>query len=176
MSDITYAEQPTDELPDLSGMSDAELLAQLSTAPAAPAAVAAPAPQVTPEPAPAPAEVAAVVEPVAAPELVTATEPAPALEPASHRDPSKANHWRIQANNAVEQQAFELRKQDSTLTLAEALERSHQMLGLPSPFQTAAPAAEPAKPAQEAAPAEVVADPLAKIQEEIASLLEQKRG
>lgn len=178
MSDITYAEQPTDELPDLSGMSDADLLAQLSTAPATPA----PAPQVTPEPAQAPtpvaapAEAAVTAEPVAAPEVTPAAEPAPALDPASQRDPSMANHYRIQAQNAVEQQAFLLRKQDPTLSLAEALNQSHQMLGLPSPFQTAAPAAEPAKPGQEAAPAEVVEDPLAKIQEEIATLTEQKKG
>lgn len=175
MSDIIYAEQPTDELPDLTGMSDAELLAQLSTAPAA---VAASAPPVTPEPAAAPvaAEAAAIAEPVAAQEVAPAAEPAPALDPASQRDPSKANNFRIQAQNAVEQQALELRKQDPTLSLAEALNQSHQMLGLPSPFQTAAQPAEPGKPGQEAPPAEVVADPLAKIQEEITSLLEQKKG
>lgn len=174
MSDITYAEQPTDELPDLSGMSDADLLAQLSTTPATPAA--APAAPVTPEPAPEPAPAPAAAELVTEPEVTPAAEPAPALDPASQRDPSKANNFRIQAQNAVEQQALELRKQDPTLSLAEALNQSHQMLGLPSPFQTAAPAAEPAKPAQEAAPAEVAADPLAKIQEEITALTEQKKG
>lgn len=175
MSDTTFAEQPTDEPPDLSGLSDAELLAQLHTAPA----VVAPAAPVSPEPTPAAAPVAATVEAaeaVAAAEVTPAAEAAPALDPASQRDPNKANNFRIQAQNAVEQQALELRKQDPGLSLAEALTQSHQMLGLPSPFQTAAPANEPAKSAQEAAAAEVAEDPLTKIQEEIASLTEQKKG
>jgi len=177
MSDTTFAEQPTDELPDLSGLSDEQLLAQLRTAPTTAPAVAAPAAPVAseaaPTPAPAPAAPAAT-EPV--PEAEVTPEPAPAIDPASQRDPNKANNFRIQAQNAVEQQALELRKQDPTLSLAEALNQSHQMLGLPAPFQTAAPAAETAKPAQEAAPAEVEPDALTKIQEEIAALTEQKKG
>jgi len=169
MSDTTFAEQPTDDLPDLSGLSDAELLAQLHTAPAQ---VEKPT-TAAPAPAPAPAE-AAAAEPEVTP--APAAETAPALDPASQRDPNKANNFRIQAQNAVEQQALELRKQDSTLSLAEALNQSYQMLGLPSPFQTAAPAAEAAKPAQEAPPAEELENPLTKIQAEIADLTEQKKG
>jgi hypothetical protein len=177
MSDTTFAEQPTDELPDLTGLSDAELLAQLHTAPAQ---VETPT-TAAPAPAPAPAEPAAEVTPQAPGEGAPAAaepvaEPAPAIDPASQRDPNKANNFRIQAQNAVEQQALELRKQDSTLSLAEALNQSYQMLGLPSPFQTAAPAAEAAKPAQEAPPAEELENPLTKIQAEIADLTEQKKG
>ena len=173
MSDITYAEQPTDDLPDLSGLSDEQLLAQLHTAPAK-VETPAPAAPVTPTPAPAPAAPSAPAEPVAEPEVTA--EPVPALDPASQRDPNKANNFRIQAQNAVEQQALELRKQDPTLSLAEALNQSHQMLGLPAPFQTAAPAAAPTTPAQEAPAAEVVENPLQKIQDEIASLTEQKKA
>jgi hypothetical protein len=177
MSEITYAEQPTDDLPDLSGLSDEQLLAQLHTAPAkvetpAPAAPVTPAP--APSPAPAAPAAAAAAEPVAGPEVTA--EPAPTIDPASQRDPSKANNFRIQAQNAAEQQALELRKQDPTLSLAEALNQSHQMLGLPAPFQPAAPAAAPTTPAQEAPAAEVVENPLQKIQDEIASLTEQKKG
>lgn len=176
MSDTIFAEQPTDDPPDLSGLSDEQLLAQLQKAPAqveAPASVAA---TPSPAPAPAPAEPAAEVVPgeaaAAADEPVA--EPAPAIDPASQRDPNKANNFRIQAQNAVEQQALELRKQDSTLSLADALAQSYEMLGLPSPFAVA-PTAEPVKSAQEAPPA-AVEDPLAKIQAEIASLTEQKKG
>lgn len=176
MSDTTFAEQPTDELPDLSGLSDAQLLAQLHTAPAVVAPVAPVTPAPAPAPVAAPAEAAVTAEPVAEPEVTPAAEPAPALDPASQRDPSKANNFRIQAQNAVEQQALELRKQDPMLSLAEALNQSYQNLGLTSPFQTAAPAAEPAKPGQEAPAAEVVENPLTKIQEEIAALTEQKKG
>jgi len=183
MSDTTFAEQPTDELPDLSGLSDAELLAQLHAAPATAAAttpVPAQAAAGTPEAAAAAVATAAAAESAeetaVTPETEAAAAAAPALDPASQRDPSKANNFRIQAQNAVEQQALELRKQDSTLSLAEALNQSYQMLGLPSPFQTAAPAAEAAKPAQEAPPAEELENPLTKIQAEIADLTEQKKG
>lgn len=161
MSEPIFAEQPTDELPDLSGLTDEQLMAGLRAAPAP----AEPVAEVVPgESSPAPA----TAEPVA--------EPAPVIDPASQRDPNKANNFRIQAQNAVEQQALELRKQDPTLSLAEALAQSHEMLGLPSPFAAAPTAAEPVKPAQEAPAAEVEADPLAKIQEEIATLTEQKKG
>lgn len=178
MSDTTFAEQPNDELPDLSGLSDEQLLAQLRTPPAKVEAAApvppvmAPVAEVTPQPEPAPVVTETVTDPAVAP----VTEPASSIDPASQRDPNMANSWRIQAQNAVEQQAFQLRKQDPNLSLAEALNKSHEMLGLPAPFQTAAPAAEPAKPAQEAAQAEVVTDPLTKIEADIAALIEQKKG
>lgn len=98
------------------------------------------------------------------------------IDPATQRDPNKANNFRLQAQNAVEQQALELRHQDRTLSLADALAKSYEMLGLPSPFAVAPVAAEPAKPAQTTEPAAVAEDPLAKIQDEIATLTEQKKG
>jgi hypothetical protein len=118
------------------------------------------------------------VEPVAEAEVTPATAPEPAapIDPALQRDPNKANHWRIQAHNAVEQHVFELRKQDPTLSLASALQQAHENLGLPSPFQVAATSTESAKSAQEAPAAEVVENPLTKIEQEIASLTEQKKG
>ena len=175
MSDPTFAEQPTDELPDLSGLSDEQLLAQLQAAPAkvevtTTQAAAAPALEETPNPAPAAAEAEPVVDPAVTP------EPVPAIDPASQRDPNKAKNFRVQAQNALEQQVFELRHQDPTLSLNDAVHQAHEMLGLPSPFQKAAPAAESAKPTQEAVQAEVVTDPLTKIEADIAALIEQKKG
>lgn len=183
MSDDLITEQPTDELPDVGSLSDEQLMARYREPAAAPAAAPetapssvaaaaavtqeAGAPVVPAAPEPVAAEPAATNEPVA--------EPQPAIDPATQRNPEKANNYRLQAQNAVEQQALELRAQDRTLSLQEALVQAHEMLGLPPPFATAAPkASAPATP--ETAPDAEEADPLAEIEAEIATLNEQKKA
>lgn len=137
------------------------------TAPAAPVEAApvqviesAPAPA-APAPA-APAPVASAEPPAPAP-----TAPAPAADPTA-LNPDAPRNYRIQAQDAIEQRTLQLRAQDRSLTLPQALERAYQELGLPAPF--APPPAPPSTPASpEPAAPEAPADPLAQIEADIAA-------
>lgn len=55
-----------------------------------------------------------------------------------------ARNYRVTAQNAVEQAALQIRRDDPTLTLLQALEKAHVEMGLPPPLQANAPA--PAAP------------------------------
>jgi len=119
----------------------------------------APAPA-APAPA-APAPVASAEPPAPAP-----TAPAPAADP-NALNPDAPRNYRIQAQDAIEQRTLQLRAQDRSLTLPQALERAYQELGLPAPFaQTPAPSAAPSAPEPDP---QTPADPLAQIEADIAT-------
>jgi hypothetical protein len=134
---------------------------------------------VAPVPEVAPAQPAAPVQiietsPAAAPAPAASPAPAvpaPVAQPAA-TDPNALNpdaprNYRIQAQDAIEQRTLQLRAQDRSLTLPQALEKAYQELGLPAPFaQTLAPSANPAAP-EPAAAAEEPADPLEQIEASI---------
>ena len=154
----TMAEQPSaPETPAPAAPVEAAPVQVIESAPAP----AAPAPA-------APAPVASAEPPAPAPTAPTApTAPAPAADPTA-LNPDAPRNYRIQAQDAIEQRTLQLRAQDRSLTLPQALERAYQELGLPAPF--APPPAPPSTPASpEPAAPEAPADPLAQIEADIAA-------
>lgn len=143
-------------------------------APAAPVAAGAPAAPVQVIELEAPPGPGSALPPAApAPAAPAAgAEPPPAPAPAASADPTALNpdlarNFRIQAHDAIEQRTLQLRAQDRSLTLAQALERAHQELGLPSPY--APPPAAPAAPAAPEPAPQPPVDPLAQIEADIAT-------
>lgn len=119
---------------------------------------------------------------VETPAVPAASEPPAPFDPTKERDPNLAKNWRISddlrvtAQNAVEQTAFQLRREareaGQSMSLADAERAAYEKLGLmvPTPAApAAAPVAEPA-PQAPASPLEALNAEIAALQEELADL------